>query len=108
MKSNIDSIRDTFWKDGYIKIKAVFNKEITTLRKYILDIYETNPEKLKNKDLMLDSVIRNYLLDSRVISLVKGVLKNKVIYFGDSSCTLYENHKNVGGYHKDCTDRLDP
>ena len=109
MKSNTGSIRETFWKDGYVKIKAVFDKrEITNLRKYILNIHETYPDKLKNKDLMLDSVIRKYLLDSRVISIVKEILTNKVTYFGDSSCTLYENHKNVGSYHKDCTDRLDP
>ena len=91
MDNNIfNGIANKFWTDGYIHIKSVFNKnEMKSLKKELLRFSDSKIQK--NKDLMLESKINKYLLDNRIVNIVKKILGDNPVYFGDISYTIYKN-----------------
>ena len=64
LAGNLD-VAESFWKDGYVHIKSVFDEnEILMLRKNLLAL----DKKIdKNKDLMLENKINTFLLDNRLL-----------------------------------------
>lgn len=109
-KYNKEDISESFWKDGYVHLKRVFNpSELKILRKKVLTLNSSkNTYKQGKRDLLLNKEISKFLLDERLLEIVNIILGDIPIYFGDSSFTVYDTHERVGKYHKDCTDRLDP
>ena len=107
---NKEDISASFWKDGYVHLKRVFNpSELKILRKKVLTLNSSkNTYKQGKRDLMLNKEISKFLLDKRLLEIINIILGDVPIYFGDSSFTVYDTHERVGKYHKDCTDRLDP
>lgn len=106
---NIDKIKTKFWKDGFVHIKSVFmEKDIEKLRAFIIKNEKKKILKeIVDKDIFNNTKINKYFLDDRVVKIIKAILEKPPVYFGDSSITIVKQH-NVGMYHKDCTDRLDP
>lgn len=110
-----------FKRNGYVIVKSVFSKdEVSSLRQKIEAVkaralasnnYIPDPchsqlvlilgDLPSNKELKeMDYV----LFDERIISCVKQILGEKLVYFGDSSVQTGEGER---GFHKDNVDRYD-
>lgn len=105
---DLNKIKETFWKDGFVHLKSIFKeKEIQDLRKFVLNNKSKNLINENFIDIMIIEKFNKYLINDKVIKIVRAILESTPIYFGDSSVTIAKKH-NIGIYHKDCTDRLDP
>jgi hypothetical protein len=119
MSVNLNIDKERFDKEGFLLIKNVFTKEeIAQIRKEAYESFEADkrknltfklPSKLTNAiyakgDILSKDPLRHVLLDERIIHLVKVVLGDKPVYFGDSNY-----HFGVGfrGFHRDNVDRTD-
>jgi hypothetical protein len=115
---NIDKNR--FENEGYLIIKNVFTpEEIETLRKKAYLQYEIDTKKsltfsLPNMptkaryskgDLLSKELLRDTLLDDRILKIARTILNNdNIVYFGDSS---YQIGVGLRGFHRDNIDRTD-
>lgn len=93
-------ISPTFWRDGFVIVRGLFSVgEVTVFRE----------EALKVDDLRLDLLsiprLRTVLLDDRLLSAVRSLVGQQVVYFGDSSVSVGEA---AAGFHKDNPDKFDP
>jgi hypothetical protein len=119
MNINFKVDKKKFDEEGYLLLKNVFSKqEIEQMRKDAYASFEEDkkknltfrhPSKMSNAvyakgDILSKDLLRKYLLDERILHLVKGVLGADPVYFGDSNY-----HFGVGfrGFHRDNVDRTD-
>ena len=102
-----------FWRDGYLLIRGVFSgAEIESMRARIEEILreeggrEAGDVKVGALDLMSYPGLRDWLCDERVVSIVRGILGEEPVYFGDSS---FQTGRGARGWHKDnrVVDRFD-
>lgn len=119
MSINLDIDKEKFEADGYLLIKNVFTKqEIDQMRKDAYAEFEEDkkknltfkhPSKMSNAiyakgDILSKDLLRKYLLDDRILFLVKKVLGGDPVYFGDSN---YHFGTGFRGFHRDNVDRTD-
>lgn len=89
-------------ENGYCLIKKVFNyKEVTNLRKFVLDNHDKNQDIYlsDNKDLLKF----NFLSDN-YFNILKETIGKELLYFLDSSTFVDKNQKNTGIFHIDARD----
>ena len=98
MSKDIKINTDAFWQNGYLLIRDVFSEaEIEELRARVL---ESVPDGCG--DILSESVLREVLLDDRLLNIAQKILGGKPVYFGDSCCVK----GNISyGWHKDNADR---
>lgn len=91
---------DSFWRNGFAKVKGVFSREeVMAWREAVL----ADPDR--SHDMLSDRALRGVLLHPKVVALARQILgSQEIVYFGDSSI-------NVGpqpaGFHKDNVDKDD-
>lgn len=116
-KFKVDKKR--FDEEGFLLIKNVFSKEeIAQIRKDAYASFEQDkkknltfkhPSKMSNAvyakgDILSKDELRQWLLDDRILHLVKVVLGGNPVYFGDSN---YHFGTGFRGFHRDNVDRTD-
>jgi hypothetical protein len=96
----IDFSVESFRENGYALIRGAFDShEIEELRK---NAFASTDHK---GDLLSNPLLRNFVLDERVLAIARKILGDNLVYFGDSNALLGEKSH---GYHKDNADRHDP
>jgi hypothetical protein len=96
----IDFSVESFRENGYALIRGAFDShEIEELRK---NAFASADHK---GDLLSNPLLRDFVLDERVLAIARKILGDNVVYFGDSNFLLGEKSH---GYHKDNADREDP
>ncbi|MFJ9534503.1 phytanoyl-CoA dioxygenase family protein [Herbaspirillum sp. NPDC101396] len=113
--SSILQLDDTkFWKDGYLILRNLFSpKEFATMRENVFESLkgrEQNGEPVV--DALADPHLQHWVHDERLVHVAKTLLKgDNLAYFGDGGYAVighgYEAGKDVGGWHRDNTDRSD-
>ncbi len=119
MDVNLNIDKKKFDDEGFLLIKNVFSKaEIDQIRKDAYAAFEEDkkknltfkhPSKMSNAvyakgDILSKDLLRKYLLDDRILFLVKKVLGGDPVYFGDSN---YHFGTGFRGFHRDNVDRTD-
>ena len=119
MNINLNIDKQQFDRDGFLLIKNVFTKEeVDQIRKDAYSSFEEDkkknltfkhPSKMSNAvyakgDILSKDFLRKYVLDDRIIFLVKKVLGGDPVYFGDSN---YHFGTGFRGFHRDNVDRTD-
>jgi hypothetical protein len=112
------SLKETFERDGYALIKGVFSREeAEQLREAALKLKETEPAENKvydpqvpkltwfHGDILSKPGIDHLVFDDRMLRIVREVLGDEIVYFGDSN---FQIGQGCRGLHKDCVDREDP
>jgi hypothetical protein len=107
--------KEQYLKNGFAILKNVFSKEEieqfreNALKQMTFDeqngqvtSYTKSQAKHGIGDILSKKYLDNIVLDSRVIKVVKEVLGEEVIYFGDGS---YQIGVGLRGYHRDNVDR---
>lgn len=116
--STIQTNSSVFKTQGYVLRKAAFSaSEIDSFRKRVYDQYAldeaagltfqmthtSSKAKYSKGCLLSKELLRDILLDERILTLAKEILgTNSLIYFGDSS---YQIGTGLRGFHRDCLDR---
>jgi hypothetical protein len=112
----IDKAR--FEKEGYLIVKNVFSpEEISAFREKSYQQYEIDTRKglaftleatkakYSKGDLLSKELLRDVLLDDRILKIARTILgREDIIYFGDSS---YQIGVGSRGFHRDNIDRND-
>jgi hypothetical protein len=119
MSVNLNINKEQYDREGFLLIKNVFSKqEIEQMRKDAYAEFEEDkkknltfkhPSKMSNAvyakgDILSKDLLRKYLLDDRILFLVKKVLGGDPVYFGDSN---YHFGTGFRGFHRDNVDRTD-
>ena len=105
---------EKFWHDGYLIVKNMFSPaEITRMRE---DVFASLSGREKNGEPVLDALadphLQHWVHDERLISVAKKLLgADNLAYYGDGGYAVvghgYTPGKDVGGWHRDNTDRSD-
>jgi len=96
----IDFSVESFRENGYALIRGAFDShEVEELRK---NAFTSADHK---GDLLSNPLLRDFVLDERVLAIARKILGHTLVYFGDSNFLLGEKSH---GYHKDNADREDP
>jgi hypothetical protein len=110
--SKVDN--EKFWKDGYLIIRNLFSaQEFATMREQVFASLKGREERGEPVvDALADPHVRHWVHDERLIAVAKRLLDcQNLAYFGDASYAVlghgYEAGKDVGGWHRDNTDRAD-
>lgn len=91
--------REQFWRDGFLVLRSVFTPaEVRRWREAALD------RGASLADLLSDDVLREVVLDERLLSISRELLEADPIYFCDSTAAI---GANGWGFHKDNSDRTD-
>lgn len=91
----MQKFENDFQKNGFLHIKNLFSKdEIDTLRNKISNL------KSLDKDVMSIDELRDYLLDERVLNILRSILGVDIVYFGDS-CVKRDMDDGYRGFHRD-------
>lgn len=114
----MNATKEQFDRDGYLLQRGIFSSdEIEHFRNLVYRQFEVDARKkltfsltaqgsharYAKGDLLSKELLREILLDSRVIDLAKQVLDSEhLIYFGDSS---YQIGTGLRGFHRDSLDR---
>lgn len=94
------SLAEQFWNDGFAIIRNAFSpEEVAAWRRAAFERVD------RTADLLSDPALRQYLLDDRLLEVVRSLIGEEIIYFGDSSTVFGDN---VGPFHKDIVDKDDP
>jgi hypothetical protein len=110
LKFNVDN--DKFWRDGYLILKNMFSaQEFATMRENVfasLKGREQGGEAVV--DALADPHLQRWVYDERFIQVAKKLLGgDNLAYFGDGGYAVvghgYTPGKDVGGWHRDNTDR---
>lgn len=119
MNTKIAVNKKKFDEEGFLLIKNVFSKEeAAQLRKDAYKEFENDEQKkltykhpnntikarFAKGDLLSKDLLRKYLLDDRILHIVKTVLGADPVYFGDSN---YHFGTGFRGFHRDNVDRKD-
>src|SRR3984893_10303078 len=95
----IDFSVESFRENGYALIRGAFDShEIEELRK---NAFASADHK---GDLLSNPLLRDFVLDERVLAIARKILGDTLVYFGDGNFLLGEKSH---GYHKDNADRED-
>lgn len=103
---------DKFWRDGYLILKNMFSaQEFASMRDDVfasLKGREQNGEPVV--DALADAHLQHWVHDERLIKVAKTVLGgDNLAYYGDGGYAVvghgYTPGKDVGGWHRDNTDR---
>ncbi len=90
---------EKFWRDGFLLFPRLFDPE------EVLEWRDAAISRGKTlADLLSDDVLREVVIDERIISIAREILGGDLVYFGDSTAAL---GYNGWGFHKDNSDRLD-
>ncbi len=90
-----------FWTNGYVILRGAFSPaEIEDLRQRALR------SRSHKGDLLSNPAVRGALLDERLLGVVRQILGDTPVYFGDSTA-LFGNEDGFC-FHKDNVDRNDP
>lgn len=86
-----------FWKDGYLLLRNVFQKEeVEGFRRAIQESEDLSGDMLSNPRL------RGVLLDDRILGIAATILGQTPVYWGESTA---QKNLNKRGWHKDNVDR---
>lgn len=103
-----------FWKDGFLILRNLFDpKEFQTMREQVLESLRDREERgAPVVDALADIHLRQWVYDERLVYVAQTILGSRdVTYFGDGGYAVlghnYEAGKDVGGWHRDNTDRSD-
>jgi hypothetical protein len=96
------TLREQMDQNGWIWEKAVFSKEeIAQIRQWAIEGKKKNPKG----DLFQDENLWKVLMDDRILKIVKQVMGENPVYFGDSNISF---DVSDNGFHKDNVDRFNP
>jgi hypothetical protein len=103
-----------FWKDGYLILRNYFPPDyfIEMRERVLLSLRQREQNKAPVVDGLADPLLAHYVYDERLLGIAKRLLgSQEIAYFGDSSYAVvghdYEPGVDVGGWHRDNTDRSD-
>lgn len=102
--------KQAYKKNGFLHLKNIFSKkEIVDVRDYIISNYydESQDFIYCEKDLLSDEYLYKVLLNDKVIEIVKSIIGENVIYFGDSGWNITKDPIPTV-YHTDNADRNSP
>ena len=106
--------RDRFWRDGYLVVRQLFSpEEFLEMRSRVLESLRLREQnRTPPADALADPLIRDYVYDARLLDVARTLLQSdNLAYYGDGSYAVvghdYEPGKDVGGWHRDNTDRSD-
>jgi hypothetical protein len=107
LEINLPKYKSKLESDGFVCIKNVFSKEeIDEFRRLA---YLSVGMNLQGTDLLSNPNLRHVLTDKRIAMIVRELLGDKPIYFGESKVLVDGvNGRNGGSIHKDNPDRLNP
>lgn len=103
-----------FWQDGYLILRNAFSStEFAKMREEVFESLkgrETRGEPVV--DALADRHVQHWVYDERLLAIARHLLGHKdIVYFGDGGYAVlghnYEAGKDVGGWHRDNTDRSD-
>lgn len=88
-----------FWRDGFVILRGLFTPaEVLSMREEALGLDNLN------LDLLSIPGLRGVLLDDRLLDVVRSLIGDHLVYFGDSSVW---RGTAVPGFHKDNPDKFD-
>jgi len=106
--------RERFWRDGYLVVRQLFTPgEFAEMRRRVLESLRGRESTgAPPVDALADPLVREYVYDRRLMELARFLLESDdIAYFGDGSYAVvghnYEPGRDVGGFHRDNTDRSD-
>jgi len=109
---NLD--RDRFWRDGYLVIRQLFTPaEFADMRARVMESLRLRErDRTPPVDALADPLLSQYVHEPRLIEVARELLESRdIAYFGDGSYAVvghdYEPGRDVGGWHRDNTDRSD-
>src|SRR3982751_1133745 len=112
LKFNVDN--DKFWRDGYLILRNVFSaQEFAAMRENVFASLKGREERGEPVvDALADPHLQHWVHDERLIQVAKKLLGgDNLAYFGDGGYAVvghgYTPGKDVGGWHRDNTDRSD-
>lgn len=95
-------LADAYWRDGYAVVRRLFDPaEVAAWRARAL------APAARIDDLLCDPVLRDIVLDPRLIALARDVLGGQPVYFGNSNVSIGGDETGLAGFHKDNSDRYD-
>lgn len=104
--------RDRFWRDGYLIVRKLFSaEEFQRMRARVLESLRLREQGGTSPvDVLADPLLREYVYDKRLLDVARQLLEtDRIVYYGDGSYAVvghnYEPGKDVGGWHRDNTDR---
>jgi len=113
-KTKISIDQNRFWRDGYLILKNMFSaEEIARMRE---DVFASLKGREQNGEPVVDALadphLQHWVHDERLIHVAKTLLgKDNLVYYGDGGYAVvghgYTPGKDVGGWHRDNTDRSD-
>ena len=98
----------SFHTNGFIHIKNFFpNSYIDETRKYILDKYIDGKSSyyVSQSDLLSDDYLKSLLYNKNFINIIKSLLGEEIVYFGESCWTCSHGKTSPMTYHTDNSDR---
>lgn len=103
---------DKFWHDGYLVLRNLFEpNEFLEMRKQVFASLEGREKRGEPVvDALADPHLSKWVHDERILAAARAILgHNEIAYFGDAGYAVlghnYEAGKDVGGWHRDNTDR---
>ena len=112
LKFNVDN--DKFWRDGYLILKNMFSPaEFASMRE---DVFASLKGREQGGEPVVDALadrhLQHWVYDERFVQVAKKLLGgDKLAYYGDGGYAVvghgYTPGKDVGGWHRDNTDRSD-
>src|SRR4030088_974587 len=113
----MELLADCFARDGFVVVRNIFSRdEIQDLRqrlqrqfeadqleqKVLDDKWNHTEQKVGKGDLLSKPLLRDVVLDERVLNIASALLPPKpLVYFGDSSYSLGSGSR---GFHRDNID----
>jgi hypothetical protein len=113
-ESNSDIDVERFWRDGFLVLRRYLPpKYFLEMRERVLaSLSKRERDKTPIVDGLADPLLARYIYDERLLGIARCLLGSReIVYFGDSSYAVvghnYEPGRDVGGWHRDNTDRSD-
>jgi hypothetical protein len=104
--------RERFWRDGYLVVRRLFTAaEFAEMRRRVLESLRLRESKgTPPVDALADPLLSEYVYDRRLLDVARFLLgRSDITYYGDASYAVvghsYEPGRDVGGWHRDNTDR---
>jgi len=111
---NVKLDQDKFWRDGFVVLRGLFSRsEFRTLRERVMEsLHARERDGTPVVDCLAETVLAPYVYDERLLTVARRLLgSSDIAYFGDSNYAVvghnYEPGRDVGGWHRDNTDRSD-
>jgi hypothetical protein len=96
-----EKLLKNYQRDGFVLVKGVFSAtEITQIRSIVGGMDQ------RLGDILSHDSLRPFLLDDRVLSILRLLLGDRIVYYGDSSIQ-YEPKVGYRAFHQDSLDDFD-